>query len=391
MTREKNKFIIAGAGGIGKAVGLILADKPGLDSEIYIGDVDKNQAANVAQWIIDGCSTVCHVESFEIHPSLLTDEMDYIFQTGDIILDCLPGTEAPRMAAFALKFGMHYVNLTEYVQETEEIIQMVSNSDKGFVLQSGLAPGYVNILAHKLYLDFCERYKVNVVDHIKMRVGALTKNVESPHYYAFTWSPIGVATEYIKEAKVIQDGHLMKQPALSETSQRIINGILYEEDFTSGGAADLPEYFQGKARNLDYKTLRYPGHYNWVREQSQSNSAQTDSIQALLKTMQEQVPHIEDDQIVIYASVSSKDKNGNIHTLEHSQTIESMTIGSHKLKAIQITTAVPMLEAARMLLKSSFKGAVLQSQIDPYQFLSGPFVQMVYNNEHREHKVNLEH
>ncbi len=181
MTREKNKFIIAGAGGIGKAVGLILADKPGLDSEIYIGDLDKNHAANVAQWIIDGCSTVCHVESFEIHPSLLTDEMDYIFQTGDIILDCLPGTEAPRMAAFALKFGMHYVNLTEYVQETEEIIQMVSNSDKGFVLQSGLAPGYVNILAHKLYLDFCERYKVNVVDHIKMRVGALTATLLCVH------------------------------------------------------------------------------------------------------------------------------------------------------------------------------------------------------------------
>ena len=44
----------------------------------------------------------------------------------------------------------------------------------------------------------------------------------------------------------------------------VIDGITYEEDLTSGGAADLPAALEGRVRNLDYKTLRYPGHYAWV-------------------------------------------------------------------------------------------------------------------------------
>lgn len=133
---DRSKVIIAGAGGIGRAVGLILADSPGIDAEIYIGDMDKSVAQNIAQWIREGSSTVCPVEGFEIDRSTLSNEMDYVFHSGDILLDCLPGDQAPRMASYALKYNMHYVNLTEYVRETEEIMQMAAQSNKAFVLQS---------------------------------------------------------------------------------------------------------------------------------------------------------------------------------------------------------------------------------------------------------------
>ncbi|NOT37332.1 MAG: saccharopine dehydrogenase [Saprospiraceae bacterium] len=384
MSREAQKFIIAGAGGIGKAVGLILTDRPGIAVEIFIGDIDKNLAEEVAKWISDGCSSVCSVEAFEIHPSQITNEMDYVFKSGDIILDCLPGTEAPRMAKVAIDYNMHYVNLTEYVKETDEIIELAKNAKTGFVLQSGLAPGYINVVAHKLYKDFVKKFKIEKVDNIKMRVGALTSNVAPPSYYAFTWSPIGVATEYVKDANIIKDGKLCKVPALTETEDRIIQGIRYEEDFTSGGAADLPEFFQGKTQNLDYKTIRYPGHYNWIRTQIAENKNEIDPVHALLHQMLKKVPHIDDDLIVMYASVSGVDANGELKQLEHSQVVHPKTIGAHKLKAIQITTAAPMLESARMLLQGNYQGVVLQSQIDPEKFMHGPFIQMVYNPKNHE-------
>ena len=47
--------------------------------------------------------------------------MKDVFNQGDILLDCLPGTQAPKMARFAKDFNMHYANLTEYVAETEEL------------------------------------------------------------------------------------------------------------------------------------------------------------------------------------------------------------------------------------------------------------------------------
>jgi hypothetical protein len=53
-----------------------------------------------------------------------------------------PGSAAPRIAQFAKDFKLHYTNLTEYVAETEEIIALSKNTDTGFLLQTGLAPGY---------------------------------------------------------------------------------------------------------------------------------------------------------------------------------------------------------------------------------------------------------
>jgi hypothetical protein len=50
----------------------------------------------------------------------LTEEMIAILRQGDIILDCLPGSQAPRIAEFAKDYELHYANLTEYVAETEK-------------------------------------------------------------------------------------------------------------------------------------------------------------------------------------------------------------------------------------------------------------------------------
>ena len=46
--------VIAGAGGIGKAVGLLLANYPALRATIYIGDQSYQHAVDAAQWIEDG-------------------------------------------------------------------------------------------------------------------------------------------------------------------------------------------------------------------------------------------------------------------------------------------------------------------------------------------------
>ncbi len=70
---------------------------------------------------------------------------------------------------------------------------------------------------------------------------------------------------------------------------------------TSGGAADLPAALEGKVRNLDYKTLRYPGHYAWVEKTLAETPEGGDRIAHLERRMLESVPFAEDDLVVIYA------------------------------------------------------------------------------------------
>jgi saccharopine dehydrogenase-like NADP-dependent oxidoreductase len=296
----------------------------------------------------------------------------------DIILDCLPGNLAPRIARLAKKYRLHYANLTEYVQETTDVIQIANTAETGFILQSGLAPGFINVLANGLYQKFSQDNQVEVVDSIAMKVGALTQNAASPHFYGFTWSPVGVATLYVKPAQIIRDFKLIMKASLTERSTIILGGVQYEEDLTSGGAADLPEALVGKTRNLDYKTLRYPGHYHWIDSILRQIPYGEDRVKKLQSAMEQNIPNIENDVVIIYASVSGKDHQGKYRMLEKYYKINPMTVGGKLLRAIQSTTAAGLAECARLLLMNKYSGCILQSQIDPEDYLSGPFISRVY-------------
>ncbi|WP_418604330.1 saccharopine dehydrogenase family protein [Hwangdonia sp.] len=371
-------IIIAGAGGIAEAAGLIMVEWSKVTPTIYIGNRTLSKAQNVAKWIMEGTTKPCKVIAFHLDPSDISNEATAIFNNGDALLDCLPGSLAPKMATLAKSNNLYYANLTEYVAETNQIKAMAKNAKTGFVLQTGLAPGYIDVLANHLFQEFCKQYLVEQVDTLEFKVGALTNHAIAPHFYGFTWSPVGVATEYLKDSIVLRDYKKTSLPALSESARIIINGITYEEDLTSGGAADLPDALEGKVKNLDYKTLRHPGHYAWVKDQLKNLTNSKDPIADLQQIMQDQIPHIEDDQIILYAAVEGKDKNGVLRRHEIAKAIKPKQVGKHTLRAIQTTTAAPLVQAIQWLLETKPQGVVLQSQLETESFLNGEFITPIY-------------
>ena len=377
MNKQYN-IIIAGAGGIAQAVGLILAEWSNITPNIFIGNRTRSKAEHMAKWILKGTDRPCTVETFELNDGILTNDAEVIFKQGDILLDCLPGSLAPRMAIYAKEYQLHYANLTEYVDETNQIMGLARDAKTGFILQTGLAPGYINILAHKLFQEFCLDFGVTNVESLKFRVGALTKHATPPHYYGFTWSPVGVATEYVKDAVVLRNYQKTSLPSLSERATLIINGATYEEDLTSGGVADLPDALVGKVSTLDYKTLRYPGHYAWVKDQISNIENKEDITKKLQSEMEKYIPHTEDDQVLLYVAVEGRDKSGKLQKREVAKQILPQLVGKHLLRAIQITTAAPLAQSAQLLLESNSKGVILQSEIDLKTFLEGNYIAAVY-------------
>jgi saccharopine dehydrogenase-like NADP-dependent oxidoreductase len=282
------------------------------------------------------------------------------------------------MARFARDFKMHYANLTEYVAETDEIIRLAENAETGFILQTGLAPGFINVLAMSLYQNFVEQFENETVEKIEMKVGALTAHAHRPHFYGFTWSPIGVTTEYVKPARVVRDFQVTELPALSDRETIVIGGRIYEADLTSGGAADLPDFFTGKTSILDYKTLRHVGHYDWAKSVITSFPNDDELPQKILKRFLQDIPAVEDDFVLAHASVDGFDRSGTRRMLEKAFFVEPLEINGHVLRAIQTTTAAPLCEAAMMLLSGKHRGIVLQSQINPPDFFGGNFVSRIY-------------
>jgi saccharopine dehydrogenase-like NADP-dependent oxidoreductase len=373
----KKSIFISGAGGIGEAVALIFREWAEFDVEIFLGDVSETNLLKARDFVSRGSAKTTKLETILMSTSGLNNEMKLAFEQCDCLLDCSPGSQAPRMAQFAKDYKMHYANLTEYVAETDAIIEIAKDVETGFILQTGLAPGFINVLAMSLYQTFSSSFNVENVERIAMKVGALSAHAHSPHFYGFTWSPIGVATEYVKDSRVIRNGKITELPALSDRETIIIGGRTYEADLTSGGAADLPDFFNSKTKSLDYKTLRHSGHYNYAQNVIADCNNDADLV---LKRFLQEIPAVEDDFVLVHASVEGFDDKGTRRMVEKAYYIEPIEINGHKLRAIQTTTAVPLIESAVMLLTNEYKGVVLQSNISPNQFLNGKFVSKIYGN-----------
>jgi saccharopine dehydrogenase-like NADP-dependent oxidoreductase len=380
------KIFIAGSGGIGEAAAVLLREWSEFETHLFLGDVNETNLQSAKDFVLKNSQQTTNVETVLMAMEGINEAMKAAFEGCDILLDCSPGSQAPRMARFACDYKMHYANLTEYVAETDEIIALAKDAETGFVLQTGLAPGFVNVLAMLLYRKFQAQFGVETVEKIEMKVGALTAHAHRPHFYGFTWSPIGVATEYVKPSRVVRDYEIRQIPALSDRETIVIGGRTYEADLTSGGAADLPDYFRHKAKNLDYKTLRHVGHYNWVEsvlerfaEENILNKFEHEDLpNKILAEFLREVPAVEDDFVLAHASVDGFDERGTRRMLEKAFFVEPLEINGHALRAIQTTTAAPLCEAAMMLLSNKYKGVLLQSQIDAQEFLNGNFVSKIY-------------
>ncbi|HJN76305.1 MAG TPA: saccharopine dehydrogenase NADP-binding domain-containing protein [Myxococcota bacterium] len=366
------RILIAGSGGIGRAVGLLLRELGELDVELIFGDADPQQVASAVEFAGGG-------DSVGIPFNGSTPELDRALASADLVLDCLPGGQATRVAAWALEHGCHYANLTEYVAQTNLILEMTREAQTGFALQCGLAPGFVNVLGNKLFQDFTRRFGVDKVDVLKMRVGALTRNAEAPHFYGFTWSPIGVATEYVRNAVVVRDWNRTSLDSLAEVQRLLIDGVPYEEATTSGGAADMPTALSGRVRHLDYKTLRYPGHWAWVRRQLDAIGEVPDRVAQLQDRMLSAIPQMQDDIVVIYAACEGRTPSGR-RRLDAAYKVFPMELGGQRLRAIQSTTAAGLAECARILLTEDVRGALLQSQLGCEDYLNGPYCSAVYGH-----------
>ncbi len=125
----------------------------------------------------------------------------------------------------------------------------------------GLAPGLVSILA----ADGMQR--VSGAERVRLRVGGLPVHPKPPLDYALTFSAEGLINEYLEDAVILRNGRLEVAPALSGLETLCFPAPFGElEAFhTAGGASTLPETFADRLRDLDYKTIRFPGHCERIR------------------------------------------------------------------------------------------------------------------------------
>jgi lysine 6-dehydrogenase len=137
----------------------------------------------------------------------------------------------------------------------------------------GLAPGLISS-----FIKIKNAHSLNgYAQSVDIYCGGIPLIPEPPLSYIEVFSPKGVINEYTGVAFKKLNNKIIEIPALSDTEWVYTNRFgMLEASSTSGGLSNTLNYTN--IPNVSYKTLRWPGHFSYVKEHIMT---QEDPIQTL--------------------------------------------------------------------------------------------------------------
>ncbi len=283
------------------------------------------------------------------------------------VVNCAPFSLTTIVAQAAKAAGAHYLDLTEDVASSRIVRDLAEGAQTVFIPQCGLAPGFITIAAWDLIEHFDQLHDV------RLRVGALPRYPSNALNYNLTWSTDGVINEYCEPCEAIVNGRLRETPALEECEEFSLDGVTYEAFNTSGGLGTLCLTLDGQVRNLNYKTVRYPGHGAIMK--ALLNDLNLRNRRDVLKDILENsVPATMQDVVVIFVTVSGM-KAGHLMQETYVNQVFAQPICGQTKSAIQITTAGAICAVLDMVVDGQLPSAgfVRQEQIPLSLFLANRF------------------
>jgi saccharopine dehydrogenase-like NADP-dependent oxidoreductase len=354
MTKT-TKTILLGAGKIGETITHLLHSCG--DYALTVADHDAARLAPIAKL---GVRTVT---------ADFTDsrQLADLVRGNQVVLSACPFHLTPVIAEAAAANGAHYFDLTEDVESTRRVKALASGARTALVPQCGLAPGFISILAHSMTRKF------DTLRDVQMRVGALPVYPTNALKYNLTWSTDGLINEYCNPCEAIIDGRKHETLALEEIEAFSLDGIAYEAFNTSGGLGTLCDTLDGRVENLNYKTVRYPGHRDLVKMliRDLRLGQRRDVLKDVLEAS---VPMTHQDVVLVFVTVSGM-REGRLTQESFAKKIYSARIDGQLYSAIQITTAAGICAMVDLLREGSLpqSGFVRQEDADLERFLANRF------------------
>ena len=352
---KKPSVLLLGGGKIGQMIAHLLSNSASY--EVSVADCDP-QALDKFKAM--GVNTI--LTDIADRESLMKSASGFQY-----ILSACPFTLTPVIASVAKAVGAHYFDLTEDVASTREVKSLAVNADTAFMPQCGLAPGFISIVAQHLARQF------DTLEDLHMRVGALPKYPNNALKYNLTWSTDGLINEYCNPCEAIVDGQLRDVMPLEGHEHFSLDGINYEAFNTSGGLGTLCDSLAGKVKNLNYRTVRYPGHLEIVR--LLVNELKLSQRRDLLKSILEMaIPITLQDVVLIFVSASGY-QDGRFIQQSYAHKVYSTQINGQTWSAIQITTAAGICCALDLMQQGKLtnRGFIRQEQIRLEDFMSNRF------------------
>ncbi|MBC8201590.1 MAG: saccharopine dehydrogenase NADP-binding domain-containing protein [Planctomycetes bacterium] len=170
----------------------------------------------------------------------------------DIVFGALPSWLGIDALQTVIKSRKPYCDISFMAEDPRTFDALAKEHGVTCIVDFGVAPGMSHLLcAYAVHLlDDCQR--------LDIVVGGLPIERTWPWEYKAPFSPRDVIEEYIRPARIVEDGKIVTREALSECILMDLPGVGTLEAFNSDGLRTLCDTLE--VPFMKERTLRYPGH-----------------------------------------------------------------------------------------------------------------------------------
>lgn len=253
-------YLILGAGRQGTAAAYDLA-KFGAARKITLADMNEATAVAAANRVNElSGRNVAVGKAIDVADAqaLMAFMLDV-----DVVLSAVPYYFNLDITKAAIATQTHLCDMgghTGIVRQQLTLDKEAQAAGVSIVPDCGMGPGLINTMAAYAIDLLDETHAVHIYD------GGLPQQPKPPWNYQLTFHINGLTNEMDGKAVFIRQGEIAYVDTLTEPEFIDFAPLgQLEADITSGGTSTAPWTFKGQVQTYENKTLRYPGHFEWLR------------------------------------------------------------------------------------------------------------------------------
>ena len=244
------KIIVLGAGMVGSAIAVDLAK----NHQVTSADLSKRSLEKI------------RLKNKNINTLQLDvsdkEKLKKSLKPFDLVVCAVPGFLGFSTLRSIIEAKKDVVDISFFAENALELNDLAKKNKVTAIVDCGVAPGMGNILLG--YHN--EQLKIT---NFECLVGGLPVVKKWPFNYKAPFSPIDVIEEYTRPARYIENGKLITREALSDVELVSFDKVGTLEAFNSDGLRSLI-FTMPHIPNMKEKTLRYPGHVEYIQVLKQS-------------------------------------------------------------------------------------------------------------------------
>jgi len=180
-----------------------------------------------------------------------------IVSSFDLVVCAVPGFLGFETIKTIIEAGKNIVDISFFPENALELDALAKAKGVTAIVDCGVAPGM-----HNFILGYYNE-KLKLTD-FETLVGGLPKVKKWPFNYKAPFSPIDVIEEYTRPARYVENGTIVIREALTDCELVEFDKVGTLESFNSDGLRSIL-FTMPHIKNMKEKTLRYPGHVEYVR------------------------------------------------------------------------------------------------------------------------------